>query len=60
MGLAWLEFRQRKIHTAGEVASGLGIRVVGAIPNLTNLERHLVGVGDPDVEGHTAAGRPSL
>jgi capsular exopolysaccharide synthesis family protein len=53
MGLAWLEYRQRKIHTAGEVASGLGIRVVGAIPNLPHLERHLVGLADADMEGHT-------
>jgi capsular exopolysaccharide synthesis family protein len=53
MCLAWLEYRQRKIHTAGEVASGLGIRVVGAIPRLPNLERQLIG-GDADVDGHTA------
>jgi capsular exopolysaccharide synthesis family protein len=53
MGLAWLEYRQRKIHTAGEVATGLGIRVVGAIPKLHNLERHLIGAGDLDMEGHT-------
>ncbi len=52
MTLAWVEYRQRKIHTAGEVAQGLGIRVVGAIPRLPNLERHIVGVGDPDMEGH--------
>jgi polysaccharide biosynthesis transport protein len=52
MALAWVEYRQRKIHTAGEVARGLGIRVVGAVPRLPNLERHIVGVGDPDMEGH--------
>ncbi len=52
VGLAWLEYRQRKIHSAGEVARGLGIRVVGSVPKLPNLERHIVGVGDPDLDGH--------
>jgi polysaccharide biosynthesis transport protein len=39
MSVAWLEYRQRRIHSAGEVAHGLGIRVVGSIPNHPNLER---------------------
>ncbi len=55
MGLAWLEVRQRRIRSAGEVSRGLGIRVVGAVPSLPNLERHLIGpTGEPDLEGHPA------
>ncbi len=34
-GVAWLEFRARRIRTAEEVATGLGIRVVGSVPRLT-------------------------
>jgi capsular exopolysaccharide synthesis family protein len=49
------EHQQRRIHNAGEVARGLGIRVVGAVPNLPHLEHHLVGAnGDSDLEGHPA------
>jgi capsular exopolysaccharide synthesis family protein len=52
-GLAWFEFRQRRIHTAGEVARGLGIRVVGSIPSRPDLDRCLVGAdGDADLAGH--------
>ena len=43
MGVAWFEYRQRRIHSAGEVAHGLGIRVVGSIPNHPNLERCFAG-----------------
>jgi capsular exopolysaccharide synthesis family protein len=31
-GVAWLECRARRIHTADEVTTGLGLRVVGAVP----------------------------
>ena len=51
MGLAWVEYRQRRIQCAGEVAHGLGIRVVGSIPNQANLERCLVGAGESDLAG---------
>jgi succinoglycan biosynthesis transport protein ExoP len=52
-GLAWVEYRQRRIHSAGEVARGLGIRVVGAIPNRPDLERCLVGAdGGDELAGH--------
>jgi capsular exopolysaccharide synthesis family protein len=51
--LALGEHKQRRIHNAGEVARGLGIRVVGAVPNLPHLEHHLVGSsGESDLEGH--------
>jgi capsular exopolysaccharide synthesis family protein len=51
-GLALLEHRQRKVRSAAEISRGLGIRVVGAVPRMPNLERHLVGpAGDSDLEG---------
>ncbi len=55
MCVAWLDVRQRRIRSAGEVSRGLGIRVVGAVPAVPNLEQHLVGpAGEPDLEGHPA------
>jgi polysaccharide biosynthesis transport protein len=55
MCVAWLDVRQRRIRSAGEVSRGLGIRVVGAVPAVPNLEHHLAGpAGEPDLEGHTA------
>jgi capsular exopolysaccharide synthesis family protein len=51
-GLAYAEFRQRRIRNAGQVSRGLGIRVVGAVPAVPNLERHLASVGESDLEGH--------
>jgi capsular exopolysaccharide synthesis family protein len=55
MLLAWGEVRQRRIRSAGEVSRGLGIRVVGAVPTVPHLERHLIGPnGEPELEGHPA------
>jgi capsular exopolysaccharide synthesis family protein len=55
MAVAWLDVRQRRIRSAGEVSRGLGIRVVGAVPAVPNLEHHLVGpTGEADLEGHPA------
>jgi capsular exopolysaccharide synthesis family protein len=34
-GLAFLEFRARRIHSTDEVVAGLGLRVVGSVPVLT-------------------------
>jgi capsular exopolysaccharide synthesis family protein len=52
-GLAWLDCRQRRVRSASHVARGLGIPVVGAVPNLPHLERHLVGAaGEAGLEGH--------
>jgi capsular exopolysaccharide synthesis family protein len=52
-GLAWFDCRQRRVRSASHVARGLGIPVVGAVPNLPHLERHLVGVaGETGLEGH--------
>jgi capsular exopolysaccharide synthesis family protein len=53
MALAWAEYRQRRVRTAAEVARGLGIRVVGAVPDVPHLEQHLVGAdGGMELEGH--------
>ncbi len=53
MGLAYLDYRQRRIRTAGQVSRGLGIRVVGAVPDAPNLEHQIVGPsGEPVLEGH--------
>ena len=53
MAVAWLDVRQRRVRSAGEVATGLGIRVVGAVPGVPHLERRLVGPnGEPELEGH--------
>jgi capsular exopolysaccharide synthesis family protein len=51
--VAWLEFRARRIHTAEEVALGLGVRVVGAVPSLPQTAR-IPNLKDDteDLEGH--------
>jgi succinoglycan biosynthesis transport protein ExoP len=55
MLVSWLDVRQRRIRSAGEVARGLGIRVVGAVPSVPDLEHHLIGPnGEPELEGHPA------
>lgn len=52
MGLSWLEFRKRRVRSAGEISRGLGIRVVGAIPRVPHLERQLVPpAGESELEG---------
>jgi capsular exopolysaccharide synthesis family protein len=52
MGVAWSDYRQRRVHSAQEVANGLGIRVVGAVPAAPNFERLVIGAsGQPDLEG---------
>ena len=52
MGVAWSDYRQRRVHSAQEIANGLGIRVVGAVPSVPNFEQHVIGAsGQPDLEG---------
>jgi len=46
-GVAWLEFRARRIRSADEVRTGLGMRVVGAVPA---LRRPANGETDEDIE----------
>jgi capsular exopolysaccharide synthesis family protein len=53
MALAWSEHKQRRVQCAGDVADGLGLRVVGAVPMLRNAERHIVGAnGEPAIEAY--------
>ncbi len=52
IGLAWLEFRKRRVRTASEISRGLGIRVVGAVPAMPHLEHQLVNAaGESELEG---------
>src|SRR5262249_44231661 len=37
-GLAMFDFRQHRVRNAGQVSTGLGIRVVGAVPDMPGLE----------------------
>jgi polysaccharide biosynthesis transport protein len=53
MSLAWGEYKQRRVRCANDVADGLGMRVVGAVPTLRHAERHLVGAnGEPAIEAY--------
>jgi capsular exopolysaccharide synthesis family protein len=53
LALALAEYRQRRVLRASEVARGLGIPVVGAVPELANLEQHVVRPdGSTELEGH--------
>ncbi len=54
MAVAWLDVRQRRVRSAGEVASGLGIRVVGSVPGAAHLERRLVVAADAEPDEHPA------
>jgi capsular exopolysaccharide synthesis family protein len=52
MGLAWSEYKQRRVRSAEECEC-LGLRVVGAVPALRHAERHLVGAnGEPALEAY--------
>ena len=51
--VAWLEFRGRRIQTPNEVAAGLGIRVVGAVPDLpAKAQRRAIVSTELDARGH--------
>jgi capsular exopolysaccharide synthesis family protein len=54
-GIAWLEFRARRIHTADEVVAGLGLRLVGAVPPLARARRR-----HPALQGTGAEADPCL
>jgi capsular exopolysaccharide synthesis family protein len=43
LGVAWLEFRVRRIRGPQEVAEGLGIKLVGAIPDLPRRQPGRLG-----------------
>jgi len=43
LGVSWLEVRSRRIHTTTDVAEGLGMRVIGAVPSLKSYGRKRIG-----------------
>src|SRR5437773_7947389 len=45
--VAWWEHRARRIHTADEVTSGLGMRIVGTVPPLSARTVQAEGTGQP-------------
>src|SRR5262249_14238607 len=48
-GVAWWECRARRIHTADEVSTGLGMRVIGAVPALSRAAQRVVAGTDEDI-----------
>jgi capsular exopolysaccharide synthesis family protein len=52
MTVAWVEFRARRIRSTDEVMSGLGMRVVGAVPVLAAGHRLTGAEGGEEVEDH--------
>ena len=51
-GVAWWEFRRRRVQSPDEVASGLGIRVVGAVPASADVEQLLNAPTEEQLAGH--------
>ena len=53
LGVSWWEFRARRIQSPDEVTQGLGIRVVGAVPNLpVNARTPALALAQQDKLGH--------
>ena len=50
VGVAIWEFRRRRIHSTDEVATGLGIPVVGALPTSRNVEQ-MINAPAEEVDG---------
>jgi polysaccharide biosynthesis transport protein len=50
-GIAFLEFRSRKISVAEEVSQGLGLNVVGHLPAIPAHIRRPLGTGASDLQG---------
>src|SRR5262249_19299541 len=50
--VGWLEFRARRIDNADEVAVGLGLRVLGAVPALTAAQSRQL-LADDQAHDHT-------
>jgi polysaccharide biosynthesis transport protein len=51
--VGWLEFRARRIDSADEVTIGLGMRVVGAVPVLSDAGRRQLLGSNEDSYDHT-------
>jgi capsular exopolysaccharide synthesis family protein len=54
IGIGWWEFRARRIHSTDEVVKGLGLNVVGSMPELPNHSpvRFLATGGEEDPSEH--------
>ncbi|MCI0459798.1 MAG: polysaccharide biosynthesis tyrosine autokinase [Gemmataceae bacterium] len=52
LGVAYWEFRARRIHSADEVALGLGMRVVGAVPALSQASQKQFSGGEDQPYDH--------
>ncbi len=48
LGISWLEFGARRVNTVDEVAHGLGIRLVGALPDLSERSRQPALADEPE------------
>jgi len=47
---AWLEFRRRRVSSSGEVVHGLGIRLIGTVPDINQTRRRLLSYSSSRVE----------
>ncbi len=53
LGVSYWEFRARRIHSTDEVAVGLGMRVVGAVPALAHAaQKQFSGADDAPYDHH--------
>jgi capsular exopolysaccharide synthesis family protein len=51
-GFSWWEFRRRRVNSPEEVVSGLGMRLVGALPDMALRHRHRLLRRDVMPEAH--------
>jgi capsular exopolysaccharide synthesis family protein len=51
-GVAWWEFRRRRVRSPEEVSTGLGIRVVGAVPASPDVEAIINAPPEEELDGH--------
>jgi succinoglycan biosynthesis transport protein ExoP len=51
-GVAWWEFRRRRVRSTDEVATGLGIRVVGAVPASADVDQLINAPPEAVLDGH--------
>src|SRR5437879_3765993 len=40
LGVSWWEFRSRRVNTVEEVVQGLGVKLIGAVPNVPDSAQH--------------------
>ena len=51
-GVSWFEFRRRRVRSPEEVSTGLGIRVVGAVPASPDVEAIINASPEEELDGH--------